>query len=42
LAGSVPDLQLHDFVVDGERLEAEVDSDGDHVVLVEVVVCEPQ
>jgi hypothetical protein len=40
LASSVPYLQLHDAIVDIERFESEVDSDGDHVIFIEVIVCE--
>ena len=42
LSCGVPDLHLDYFVIDGEGLEAEVDADGDHVVLVEVVVGEAE
>jgi hypothetical protein len=42
LPGSVPDLQLDVLVIGGHRFESEVHPDGGHVVLVELVVCEPQ
>lgn len=42
LACRVPDLQFDVLVVAGDCLEAEVHSDGRHVVLVELVVGESQ
>ena len=38
----VPDLQLHILIIRLHRLEPEVHPDRRHVVLAELVVCEPQ
>ena len=37
----VPDLHFDYFLVDVDGLESKINSDGDHIVFVEVVVCEP-
>ncbi len=42
LSCSVPDLHFDYFLIDVDRLEPKVDSDGDHVVFVEVVICKAQ
>lgn len=42
LASSIPDLQLHYAIVNIEGLESEINSDGNHVVFIEIVVGEPQ
>jgi hypothetical protein len=42
LAGSVPDLKFDNFVVDFHGFESEVNTDGDHVILIELVIGESQ
>lgn len=42
LASSIPNLKLHSFVIWFYSFESKVDSDGGHVVFVELVVCESQ
>ena len=42
LSSSVPYLQFDYFLVDIDGLEPEVNADGDHVVLVKIVVGETQ
>lgn len=38
LSGSVPDLQLDDFIVDFDGLEPEINSNRNHVVFIELVI----
>ena len=38
LSSSVPDLHLHNFVVDVDGFESEINSDRDHIVFVELVI----
>lgn len=40
LASSIPDLHFDYFLINIDWLESEIDTDGDHVVLVEVIICE--
>ena len=40
LSGSVPDLKLDAFIIDGEGFEPKVDSDGGQIVLWELVLYE--
>lgn len=39
---SVPYLEFDIFAVGGDSFEAEVDSNGGHIVFVELIVCEPE
>lgn len=41
LSSCIPNLKLNLFTIMSERSESEVNSDGGHVVLVELVICEP-
>ena len=42
LAGGVPDLQFDVFVIGVDGFEAEINTDGGHVVFVELVVGETE
>ena len=42
LTCGIPNLKFDVFVVRGNCFEAKVDSDGGHVVFVELIVCESQ
>ena len=42
LSCSVPYLHFNYFLIDVDGLEPEVDSNGDHIVLVKVIVCESE
>lgn len=42
LASGVPDLQFDYFVIDIDRLESEIDPNGDHIILIELIISEPK
>lgn len=42
LSCGVPNLQFYDFVINFHGLEPEVDSDGDHIVFVELIISKSQ
>jgi hypothetical protein len=42
LSSGIPDLKFDIFAVGSDSFEAEVDSDGGHIVFVELIVCKPE
>lgn len=42
LPSCVPDLHFDNFLIDVDRFKSEVDSDGDHIVLVKIIISEAQ
>jgi len=42
LPSRVPNLEFNIFILASDGLESEINSDSSHVILIELVVCEPQ